>query len=78
MHFGGPVLIKELLKADLFGILVLLRPRQMVALHLNLYAHLGCRRNPSIYEQASVSVRCKETDDIRVLGWCPRPIAFPL
>ncbi len=78
MHFGGPVLIEELFKADLFDILVLLRPRQMMALHLNLYAHLGCRRNLSIHELVSVIVRCEETEDIRVLDWCPRPVAFPV
>jgi len=50
----------------------------MATLHLNLYAHLGCLRNIPKYARASVSVRCKETEDIRALDWCPRPVVFPL
>ena len=70
--------MKELLEADLFDILVLPRPWKMTALHLNLYAHLGCRRNISVCAQDSVSVRSEETEDIRGLDWCPCAIVFPL
>jgi len=76
--FGGPVLIKKLVEANLLDIPVLLREQQMTTVHLNLYAHPGCRRNISIYAHASVSARCKETEDIRALDWCPRPVVFPL
>ena len=78
MLFGGPILMKQLLKADLFDILVLLRPWKMTALRLNLYAHLGCRRNVSIYAHASVSVRSEKREDIRALDWCPGVVVFPL
>ena len=71
MHLGGPVLVKELLKADVFDILVLLHPWQMTGLDLNLYVHLRCQRNFSIYKQDSVNIHCKEAEDIWVLGWCP-------
>ena len=75
---GGPIFIEELFKADLFDILVLLRPRKMTGLHLNLYAHLGCRINISICAQALLSVRSEEKEDIRALDWCPRAVVFPL
>ena len=78
MLSGGPIFIEELFQADLFDILVLLRPRQMTDLHLNLYAHLGCWRNIPIYARDSVSVLSEETEDIRVLDWCPRAVVFPL
>ena len=70
MQLGGPVLVKELLKADVFDILVLLCSQQMTGLDLNLYAHLRCQRNFSIYKQDSVNIHCKEAEDIWVLGWC--------
>ena len=70
--------MKELLKADLLGILVLLRPWKMTALHLNLYTHLGCWRNISICAHASVSVRSEKREDIQALDWCPRAVVFPL
>jgi hypothetical protein len=53
----------------------------MTALDLNLYAHMGCRRNISVYEQASmtsVSARSEQTEDIRALDWCPGVVLFPL
>ena len=70
--------MKRLSNVDLFDILVLLRPRHMTALDLNLYTHMGCWGNISTYEWASVSVRSDETEDIRALGWCPDPVVFPL
>ena len=78
MLVGGPILIKRLLNVDFFDILVLLRPRQMTALDLNLYTHMGCRRNISIYGKASVAVGSEETENIRALDWCPGPVVFPL
>ena len=78
MLLGGPILIEGLLNVDLFDILVLLYPRQMTALDLNLYAHNRCRRNTSIYAQASMSGCGEETEDIRALDWFPGPIVFLL
>ena len=69
--------MKELLKIDILDILVLLRPWKLTALHLNLYAHLGCRRYISIHAHASASVRSEETEDLRALDWCPRAVVFP-
>ncbi len=71
------MLIKRPSNVDLFDILVFLRPRQMTALDLNLYTHIGCWRNISTYAQASVSVHCEETGDIRGLDWCPGPVVLP-
>ena len=70
--------MEELFEADFFDIPVLLRQQQIAALQLDLYAHLGYRRNFSIHALTSVSVRCREGEDIRALDWCPRPVAFPL
>ena len=70
--------MKELFKADLLDILVLFRPWKMTAFHLNLYAHLGCRRYISIYAQDSVSARSEEPEDLRALDWCPRAVVFLL
>ena len=70
--------MKELLKVDLFDVPVLLRPWKMTALHLKLYAHLGCRRYISIHAHASVSVCCEEIEDLRALDWCPGAVVFPL
>ena len=78
MLFGGPILIERLFNVDLFDILVLFCPREMTALDLNLYTHMGCRRNIPIYAQASVSVRSQETEDIQALDWCPGAVVFPL
>ena len=50
----------------------------MTALDLNLYAHIRCRRNISIYAQAPVSVRSETTEDIRALDWYPGQVVFPL
>jgi len=50
----------------------------MAALDLNLYARMGRRRNISIYTQVPVSVRSKETENIRALDWYPGPVVFPL
>ena len=78
MLFGGPILIERLLNVDLFDILAFLCPRQMTTLDLNLYVHNRCRRNISIYVQASVSECGEETEDIRALNWCPGPVVFLL
>ena len=66
------------MKVDLFCGLFLLRPRCMTVLHLELHAHLGCRRNTSADAHASASVDCEERKDIRALGWCPGPVVFRL
>ena len=50
----------------------------MTALDLNFYAHMGCRRNISIYEQAPVNVGSETTEDIRAMGWHPGQVVFPL
>ena len=50
----------------------------MTALDLNLYAHMGCRRDISIYEQDPVSVRSETTEDILALNWYPGQVVFPL
>ena len=78
MLFGGPILIKRHSNVDLFGILVLLGPRQMSALELNRYTQMGCWRYISTYVQASLSVRSEVTGDVRALDWCPGPIVLPL
>jgi len=63
---------------DLFDILGLLRPRYMTTLDLNLYAHIGCRRNIPIYAQATVSASSEKTEDIRALDWYPGAVVFRL
>ena len=78
MLVGGPILIEMLFNVNLLDILVLLRPGYVTALDLNLYTHMGCRRNISVYSQASVSVRSEEKEDIRALDWCPGAVVFPL
>jgi len=50
----------------------------MTALHLNLHAQLGCRRNVPTYAQASGFARNEQTSDIQ--GWyqCPSLVVSPL
>ena len=43
----------------------------MTALHSDLSADLGCRRNISIYGKLPISIRIGEIRDIRALCWCP-------
>ena len=74
--FGSPIIIEKDLKVDLFCNLFLLCPRCTTVLHLDLHAHLGCRGNTSTDAHASASVSCKESKDIRALGWCPGPVVF--
>ena len=50
----------------------------MTALHLDLNADLGCRRNISIHAYPPMSVRIGEIWDIRPLCWCPGVIIFRL
>ena len=50
----------------------------MTVLHVDLHAHLGCRRNTSTDVHALESVGCEKTKDIRALGWCPGPVVFRL
>src|SRR5258706_14792496 len=76
--FGGPILIEGLLDVDIFDILVLLCPRQMTALDLNLYTRIRCWRNISICAQALVSGCSGETEDTRALDWYPGLVVFPL
>ena len=71
--FGGPINIKKIFNIDLFDNLFLPCPWQMIALHLNPHADLGCWRNLSSYAQFSVIIRCEETRDIQEFRWCPNP-----
>ena len=50
----------------------------MTALDLNFYAHMGCRRDISIYAQDPVSVCGEMTEDIRAMDWYPSQVVFPL
>ena len=50
----------------------------MAALHSDLSADLGCRRNISIHVHPPLSVRIGEIRDIQALCWCPDVIVFPL
>ena len=50
----------------------------MTALHLDLHAHLGCLKNLSAYAPSSVRVCHEESEDVPVLGWCPRPVGLDL
>ena len=50
----------------------------MTALHTDLSADLGCRRNISIHAYSRISVRIEETGDIQALCWYPGVIVFPL
>ena len=50
----------------------------MTALHPDLSADLGCRRNISIHAYPPLSVRIGEIRDIQALCWCPGVIVFPL
>ena len=43
----------------------------MAALHADLSADLGCRRNVSKHAHPPISVRIGEIKDIRPLYWCP-------
>jgi hypothetical protein len=63
--------MEELLKVDHFAHLVLLRPRSMTDPHLDSHAHLGCRRNTSIYAQSSGNVRREKMEDVQTFHWCP-------
>jgi len=67
MRFGGPIVFEKFWNVDLFATL-LLRPRQMSALHFDLDAQLGCRRNISTYAQALEKIRGEEKGDIQVLS----------
>src|SRR5258708_14529949 len=55
VRLGAPIMIEKLLRVDPVASLFLL-PRDMPNPHLDLRAHLGCRRNLSTYAQASVIV----------------------
>ncbi len=46
----------------------------MTALHSDLSANLGCRRNISIHAHPPMSVHIEEIRDIRALCWCPGAI----
>jgi len=48
----------------------------MTALHLDLHAHLGCRRNLSAYAHTLVQLCHEESEDVRAMGWCPRLAGF--
>jgi len=50
----------------------------MTTLDLDFYAHMGYRRNISIYAQATVSARSEDKEDIRALDWCPGAVVFRL
>ena len=56
VFFRGPINIEKVLEIDLFDNLFLPRPRQVIALRLNLHADLGCRRNLSSYTECSVII----------------------
>src|SRR5258706_1497838 len=75
---GGPIRIEETVKIDNFAHLVLLRPWQMTAPHLDPHPNAGCRVNTSIYAQPLEVARGGETEDTRALGWCPGVVVFPL
>ena len=48
VFFGGPIGIEKLVNVDIFRGLVLLRPWQVIPLHLDLDAHHSGRRNISM------------------------------
>ena len=48
----------------------------MSALHSDLSADLGCRRNISIHAHLPLSVRIGTIRDIRALRWCPGVIVI--
>ena len=50
----------------------------MTALHLDLSADLGGRRNTSIHVHPLISIRIGELMDIQALCWYPGVIIFPL
>ena len=50
----------------------------MTALHSDLSADLGCRRNVSVYARPPMSVYIGELRDIQALCWCPGVIVFHL
>ena len=78
MRLRGPIHIEKTFKVDLLDSLFLLRPWYVTALHLDLHAHLDCRRNLSTYAHALLNVCHEEAEDKQALDWRPRLVGFDI
>ena len=78
MRIGRPIIIEKLLKVDHLGGLYLLRPGSVTTLRLGDDAHLGRRRNITIYGLGSGGARNEGTKYAQASGWYPCPAVLVL